>query len=119
MFIKKPQDPKIVGQASVFTTTSRLNGATGLGIWWTAQRKILQLAGNVDGHYAKARKAGSVKEIADLVNDAYHIIYNDYRGIPLADVDGVIWALGNQAKDVTMTPHRGYMHPSLGAVTAR
>lgn len=119
MFIKKPQDPKIVGQASVFTTTSRLNGATGLGIWWTAKRKILQLAGNVDGHYTKASKAGSVKEIAKLVNDAYHIIYNDYRGIPLADVDGVIWALGNRAKDVTMTPHRGYLHPSLGAVTAR
>jgi len=119
MFIKQPQDPKIVGQASVFTTTSRLNGGTGLGIWWSKQRKILQLAGNVDDLYTKASKAGSVKKIASLVNDAYHIIYNDYRGIPLADIDGVVWALGNQAKGVTVTPHRGYMQPSLGSVTAK
>lgn len=119
MFIKQPQAPAIVGQASVFTTTSRLNGATGLGIWWAKRRKILQLADNVDDYYVKASKAGSVEEIDKLVKDAYHIVYNDYRGIPLADVDGVIWALGNQAKDVTITPHRGYLHPSLGAVTAK
>jgi ABC-type transport system substrate-binding protein len=119
MFIKQPQDPAIVGHASVFTTTSRLNGATGLGIWWTKQRKILQLAGNVEDHYAKASKAGSVEEIAGLVKEAYHVIYNEHRGIPLADVDGVLWALGNQAKDVVLTPYRGYIQPSLGAVTAK
>ena len=119
MFIKQPQDPRIVGQASVFATTGRLDGATELGIWWSKQRKILQLAGNVDDHYAKASKAGSVEEIDRLVKDAMHIVYNDYRGIPLADVDGVLWALGNQARDVVMTPYRGYMQPNLGAVTAK
>ena len=119
MFIKQPQDPRIVGQASVFATTSRLNGATGLGIWWTRQRKILQLAGDVDSYYEKAGKARDVKQIDKLVSDAYHVIYKEYRGIPLADVDGVVWAIGNQAADVAVNPHRGYLQPSLASVTAK
>ena len=53
------------------------------------------------------------------MNEAYHIVYNDYRGVPLADVDGVLWGVGNQAKDVMVTPHRGYLQPSLGAVMAK
>jgi peptide/nickel transport system substrate-binding protein len=119
LYIKQPQDPEIVGHASVFATTPRLDGATELGIWWSKQRKILQLAGNVDEYYAKTQMARSVEEIDKLVNDAFHIIYNDYRGVPLADVNGIIWALGNQAAGVTVTPHRGYLHPSLAAVTAK
>jgi peptide/nickel transport system substrate-binding protein len=119
LYIKRPQAPQLVGQASIFATTGRLNGASSLGIWWTKSRKILQLAENVDDLYAATQKAGTVKEIADLTEKAFRIIYSDYRSIPIADVAGILWAYGNQVGGITVAPHRGYVTPSFATAVLK
>jgi peptide/nickel transport system substrate-binding protein len=105
LYIKRPQSPKIVGQASIFATTGRLNGASSLGIWWAKSRKIIQLAENVDDLYAATQKAGTVKEIADSV--------------PIANVSGILWAYGNQVGGITVAPHRGYLTPSFATAVLK
>lgn len=114
MFVKQPQAKEIVGQASIFATTGRLNGADDLGIWWTKQRKILQLANSVEKQYEASQKAGTVEEIAKHVSDAYHVLYREYAGIPIADVSVVGWAYGNKMSGVEVRAHRGYITPSFG-----
>lgn len=119
LYIKRPQSPQLVGQASIFATTGRLNGASSLGIWWTKSRKILQLADNVDDLYAATQKAGTVKEIADLTEKAFRKIYSDYRSVPIANVAGILWAYGNQVGDITVAPHRGYLTPSFATAVLK
>lgn len=119
LYIKRPQSPKIVGQASIFATTGRLNGASSLGIWWAKSRKIIQLAENVDDLYAATQKAGTVEEIAQLTEKAFRQIYADYRSVPIANVSGVLWAYGNQVGGITVAPHRGYVTPSFATATLK
>lgn len=119
LYVKQPQSPQLVGQASIFATTSRLNGATSLGIWFAKSRKITQLAEDVDDLYAATQTAGTVKEIADLTEKAFRKIYSDYRSIPIADVAGILWAYGNQIGDITVAPHRGYITPSIATAVLK
>ena len=119
LYIKQPQSPKIVGQASIFTTTGRLNGASALGIWWTKKRKIIQLAENVDDLYSETQKASNVKEIAAKTEKAFRILYKDYRSVPIADVAGILWAYGNQVGSMRVIPHRGFVTPSLVTATRK
>lgn len=114
MYMASPQSPQVVGQAGVFATTGRLNGADDLRIWWTTAGKITQLANNVEEFSKKAAAGRSVEEIAKTVQQAYQVLYKDYRGVPIADVSGTLWAYGNQVAEVKVRAHRGYITPSLG-----
>lgn len=117
MYLASPQSPQVVGQAGVFATTGRLNGADDLRIWWTTAGKITKLANNVEELAQKAAAGRTVEEIAQTVEKAYRILHNDYRSVPIADVSGTLWAYGNQVADVKVRPHRGYVTPSLAAAT--
>jgi len=119
LYIKQPQSPKLVGQASIFATTGRLNGASSLGIWFAKSRKITQLADDVDDLYKAPQKAGTVKEIADLTEKAFRKIYSDYRSVPIANVAAVLWAYGNQVGGITVAPHRGYVTPSFATAVLK
>ncbi|MBI2359781.1 MAG: ABC transporter substrate-binding protein [Deltaproteobacteria bacterium] len=118
LYMASPQSAQVVGQASVFATTGRLNGADDLHIWWTKDAKITQLADNVEDVAKKAVAGRSVEEIAQTVEKAYQILYKEYRSVPIADVSGTLWAYGNQVADVRVRPHRGYITPSLATATA-
>jgi ABC-type transport system substrate-binding protein len=118
LYMASPQSPQVVGQAGVFVTTGRLNGADDLRIWWTTAGKITQLANNVEEFAKKAAEGRTVEEIAQIVEKAYQVLYKDYRGIPIADVSGTLWAYGNQVVDVKVRPFRGYITPSLATATA-
>lgn len=118
LYMASPQSPQVVGQAGVFVTTGRLNGADDLRIWWTTAGKITQLANNVEELSKKAAEGRTVEEIAQIVEKAYQVLYKDYRGIPIADVSGTLWAYGNQVVDVKVRPFRGYITPSLATATA-
>lgn len=113
LYMASPQSPQLVGQASVFVTTGRLNGADDLRIWWTMGGKITKLANNVEDLSKKAAEGRSVEEIAHLVDRAYETIYRDFRSVPIADVSGTLWAYGNQLADIKVRAHRGYITPSL------
>lgn len=119
LYIKQPQSPQLVGQASIFATTGRLNGASSLGIWFAKNRKITQLADDVDDLYQATQKAATVKEIAALTERAFRKIYSDYRSVPIANVSGVLWAYGNHVGDIKVAPHRGYITPSLATAVAK
>ncbi|MBI2089265.1 MAG: ABC transporter substrate-binding protein [Deltaproteobacteria bacterium] len=118
LYMASPQSPQVVGQAGVFVTTGRLNGADDLNIWWTRAGKITQLANNVEELAKKAAASRTVEEIAQTVEKAFQILYKDYRSVPIADVSGTLWAYGNQVADVKVRPHRGYITPSLATATA-
>ncbi len=117
LYIANPQSPKIVGQAGTFATTGRLNGSDSLRIWWSAKGRIIKMADTVDDIASKAAGEASIDGIAAQVKKAYKILHNEYRGVPIADVKGILWGYGNQVKDIQLRPHRGYIEPSL--VTAR
>lgn len=62
----------------------------------------------------------SIDGIASQVARAYEVLHRDYRGVPIADVKGILWAYGNRVADIRLRPHRGYIEPSLAtAVPAR
>ena len=117
LYIANPQSPKIVGQAGTFATTGRLNGSDSLRIWWSAKGRIIKMANTVDDIAAKAAGEATIDGIAAQVRKAYTILHNEYRGVPIADVKGILWGYGNQVKDLQVRPHRGYIEPSL--VTAK
>lgn len=118
-YVAQPQAADIVGTAMTFATGPRLNGLDDLRIWFTVGAKINQLA-ELDEYARRADAATSVEEIAKIVQEAYHVLYKDFRGVPIADVDGVLWAHGKRVAEVQLRPHRGYIEPSLGtAVPAR
>ena len=117
LYIANPQSPKIVGQAGTFATTGRLNGSDSLRIWWSAKGRIIKMANTVDDIAAKAAGEATIDGIAAQVRKAYTILHNEYRGVPIADVKGILWGYGNQVKDLQLRPHRGYIEPSL--VTAK
>ena len=113
LYIANPQSPKIVGQAGTFATTGRLNGSDSLRIWWSAKGRIIKMANTVDDIAAKAAGEATIDGIAAQVRKAYEILHNEYRGVPIADVKGILWGYGNQVKDLQLRPHRGYIEPSL------
>ncbi len=113
LYIANPQKPEIVGRAGTFATTSRLNGSDGLRIWWSAKGRIIKMADNVDDIAAAAAGKANIDDIAAEVKKAYKVLHNDYRGVPIADVKGVLWGYGNRVKDIRLRPHRGYIEPSL------
>ena len=113
LYIANPQSPKIVGQAGTFATTGRLNGSDSLRIWWSAKGRIIKMANTVDDIAAKAAGEATIDGIAAQVRKAYTILHNEYRGVPIADVKGILWGYGNQVKDLQVRPHRGYIEPSL------
>ncbi len=113
LYIANPQSPKIVGQAGTFATTGRLNGSDSLRIWWSAKGRIIKMANTVDDIAAKAAGEATIDGIAAQVRKAYTILHNEYRGVPIADVKGILWGYGNQVKDLQLRPHRGYIEPSL------
>lgn len=117
LYIANPQSPKIVGQAGTFATTGRLNGSDSLRIWWSAKGRIIKMANTVDDIAAKAAGEATIDGIATQVRKAYKILHNEYRGVPIADVKGILWGYGNQVKNIQVRPHRGYIEPSL--VTAK
>ena len=117
LYIANPQSPKIVGQAGTFATTGRLNGSDSLRIWWSAKGRIIKMANTVDDIAAKAAGEATIDGIAAQVRKAYTILHSEYRGVPIADVKGILWGYGNQVKDIQVRPHRGYIEPSL--VTAK
>jgi len=119
LYMASPQSPEIVGQAGVFATTGRLNGADDLRIWWTQRGKITQLADNVEELSVKAASEDTIDGIAGKVREAYEVLYKDYRGVPIADVKGVLWAYGNQVENVAVRPHRGFIEPSLSTATVK
>ncbi len=119
LYVAQPQAPEIIGAAMTFATGPRLNGLDDLRIWWTTGAKVNQLA-EMDDYVKKASSATTAEEIGRIVQDAYHVLYNEYRGVPIADVDGVLWAYGNQVASVQVRPHRGYIEPTLNtAVRAK
>ena len=113
LYIANPQSPKIVGQAGTFATTGRLNGSDSLRIWWSAKGRIIKMANTVDDIAAKAAGEATIDGIAAQVRKAYTILHNEYRGVPIADVKGILWGYGNRVKDLQLRPHRGYIEPSL------
>ena len=117
LYIANPQKPEIVGQAGTFATTGRLNGSDSLRIWWSAKGRIIKMANTVDDIASKAAGEATIDGIAAQVKKAYKILYNEYRGVPIGDVKGILWGYGNQVKDIQVRPHRGYIEPSL--VTAK
>ena len=117
LYIANPQKPEIVGQAGTFATTGRLNGSDSLRIWWSAKGRIIKMANTVDDIASKAAGEATIDGIAAQVRKAYTILHNEYRGVPIADVKGILWGYGNQVKDIQLRPHRGYIEPSL--VTAK
>ncbi len=117
LYIANPQSPKIVGQAGTFATTGRLNGSDSLRIWWSAKGRIIKMANTVDDIASKAAGEATIDGIAAQVKKAYTVLHNEYRGVPIADVKGILWGYGNQVKDIQLRPHRGYIEPSL--VTAK
>lgn len=119
LYMASPQSPEIVGQAGVFSTTGRLNGADDLRIWWTKRGRITQLADNVEDFSAKAAGAATIAGIASQVEKAYEVLHKDYRGVPIADVKGVLWAYGNQVGNLEVRPHRGFIEPSLSSATVK
>ncbi len=119
LYIATPQSPKIIGQAGTFATTGRLNSSDGLRIWWSHKGKIVKLANNIDELAAQAASEATVDGIAAKVIEAYNVLYRDYRGVPIADVKGILWAYGNQVTDIQVRPHRGYIEPSLVTVTPK
>ena len=117
LYIASPQSPKIVGQAATFATTGRLNGSDGLRISWSKSGKISKLAENVDDIARKAAGEATIDGIAAQVRQAYKVIHGDYRGVPIANVNAVLWAYGNRVTGVELRPHRGYIEPSLVTAT--
>ena len=117
LYIANPQKPEIVGQAGTFATTGRLNGSDSLRIWWSAKGRIIKMANTVDDIASKAAGEATIDGIAAQVKKAYKILHNEYRGVPIGDVKGILWGYGNQVKDIQVRPHRGYIEPSL--VTAK
>ena len=117
LYIANPQSPKIVGQAGTFATTGRLNGSDSLRIWWSAKGRIIKMANTVDDIAAKAAGEATIDGIAAQVRKAYKVLHDEYRGVPIADVKGILWGYGNQVKGIELRPHRGYIEPSL--VTAK
>ena len=113
LYIANPQKPEIVGQAGTFATTGRLNGSDGLRIWWSAKGRIIKMANTVDDIASKAAGEATIDGIASEVRKAYKILHNEYRGVPIADVKGILWGYGNQVEDIQLRPHRGYIEPSL------
>ena len=59
-------------------------------VWWTRGAKVMQLA-ELDSIVQRAGSAKTVDEISSLVKEGYHVVYNDYRSVPIANVDAVIW----------------------------
>jgi ABC-type transport system substrate-binding protein len=119
LYIATPQSPKIIGQAGTFATTGRLNSSDGLRIWWSHKGKIVKLANNIDELAAQAASEATVDGIAAKVIEAYNVLYRDYRGVPIADVKGILWAYGNQVTGIQLRPHRGYIEPSLVTATPK
>ncbi len=117
LYIANPQSPKIVGQAGTFATTGRLNGADDLRIWWSASGRIIKMADNVDDLARKAAGEATIDGIAAQVTKAYEVLHRDYRGVPIADVKGILWAYGNGVTGIRLRPHRGYIEPSLVTAT--
>ena len=117
LYIANPQSPKIVGQAGTFATTGRLNGSDDLRIWWSAKGRIIKMANTVDDIASKAAGEATIDGIAAQVSKAYKVLHSEYRGVPIADVKGILWGYGNQVKDIQLRPHRGYIEPSLVTAT--
>jgi ABC-type transport system substrate-binding protein len=104
--------PDVVGTAMTFTSGPRLNGLDDMRVWWTRGAKVMQLA-ELDHIVQRAGSAKTVDEISSLVKEGYHIVYNDYRSVPIANVDAVIWGLSKKIGSIEMIPHRGVIEPSL------
>jgi len=115
MYMAHPTPEALRGQASVFATTARVNGLDDLTPFWVNQGGLAKMAapGEIDAEYAAANQASSTEEIASNVAAAYRKLYEDYRGIPLADVTVAVWALGPAIESLAVAPARGYVAPSL------
>lgn len=117
LYMADPQSPEIVGQAGTFATTGRLNGSDDLRIWWSASGRIIKMADNVDDLARAAAGEATIDGIATQVRKAYQVLHDDYRGVPIADVKGILWAYGNGVAGIELRPHRGYIEPSLVTAT--
>ena len=71
------------------------------------------MANTVDDIASKAAGEATIDGIAAQVSKAYKVLHSEYRGVPIADVKGILWGYGNQVKDIQLRPHRGYIEPSL------
>jgi len=108
------QSPDIFGQGWAIGTTSRLNGAQDLVPWWGKVYNILQLADNVDDLALAANAAPTQEEMESLTRDAYQIIYDDYRAVPIAYVTDTVWAYGNGLGSIVIdNPTYRVLQPSL------
>ncbi|MDP2619293.1 MAG: ABC transporter substrate-binding protein [Hyphomicrobiales bacterium] len=115
LYVARPVPKELVGQASIFASTGRLNGSDDLRIWWLNEGGVVHMAapGEIDPLYADAMAATTVEDLASAVSAAYHTLYQSYRGIPLIDAVGAIWAYGNQIDNVEVGTFRGYITPTL------
>jgi hypothetical protein len=111
-FGDKPQDPSIVGQAGVIGLPTGLDGASDLNIWWTQSGKNMKLAPNVDEITVKAEQATSIEQMSSEVVNAFTTLYNDYRNVPIANVNAAYWGYGNQLGSVRVIP---YLSQALAA----
>ena len=122
-YMADPQPDDLRGQAVLFVSTARLNGFDDLGIWWhNVQEGNWRLAakGEIDSAMAAAAKATTGEEMAKAVSDAYRILYNNYRSIPVVDGASSVWAYGNQISGVgTLRPFRGFITPNFATMTPK
>lgn len=116
LYVAQPQAPEIIGAAVTFSGGPRLNGLDDLRIHFTTGAKIRQLA-ELDNYVTRAGSAKTVEEVGNIVQDAYRVAYKDFRGVPLVNVDGVLWGYGKRVAGVQVRPHRGYIEPSLNTAS--
>lgn len=116
LYNAQPQPAELTGQASTFASTGRLNGRDGLPPWWNVSRKLLALSPNMDEYFTRASEAPTVEEIGKAVQEGYHVVYDNYRSVPIANVSGALWAYGNSLAGVNITilPLRGFIAPWIG-----
>ncbi|MBI2918502.1 MAG: hypothetical protein HYY01_10985 [Chloroflexi bacterium] len=114
---KAPQAPEIIGTAETFGGTARAVGIDDLSIWWSQAGRISQLADNIDDIVKRGLEAPTVEEMAKATQEAYRIIYNDYRSVPLVNIYSEIWGLGKRIGNIQVIAQRGYLGSSVPSAT--
>lgn len=110
-----PQPADVVGTAFTFANGPRLNGLDDIANFYTIAAGGSKLA-QMDDYVKRGQTASTVEEISKIVQDAYRVIYDDFRTVPIANVDGLLWAYGTRVSSVQVRPHRGFIEPSLDTV---
>ncbi|MEA3027536.1 MAG: peptide/nickel transport system substrate-binding protein [Alphaproteobacteria bacterium] len=116
-YVAEPPHSDILGQTMMFANTGRLNGLDDLSIFWhytPRGNQRLAAKGEIDAQMERAAKAATVEGLAKEVTEAYEILYNNYRGVPIVDGLSAIWAYGNKLAALgERRPFRGYVTPDL------